>query len=141
MRYQAFKDSVELGRALVSRCPTKIDIGPVYTHDPRQRAKYAKGAGLAGERRWRLAAPAALLHAQPGRQMMRACGAHGKHVLSPANPAVGLPDCLSACRDGRRAGGGGGGLRSNPCPCLHAPLRVGPAPQSSGRCSASWCST
>ena len=39
---------------------------------------------------------------------MRACGAHGKHVLSPANPAVGLPDCLSACRDGRRAGGGGG---------------------------------
>ena len=23
--------------------PTKIDIGPVYTVDPRQRAKYAKG--------------------------------------------------------------------------------------------------
>lgn len=32
-----------MARALVSRCPAKIDIGPIYTHDPRQRAKYAKG--------------------------------------------------------------------------------------------------
>jgi hypothetical protein len=27
--------------------PTKIDIGPVYTVDPRQRAKYAKGEAFA----------------------------------------------------------------------------------------------
>ncbi len=32
--------------ALAQKVPTKIDIGPVYTVDPRQRAKYAKGAFL-----------------------------------------------------------------------------------------------
>jgi DNA primase catalytic subunit len=33
----------DLATDLVRKVPSKIDIGPVYTHDPRQRAKYAKG--------------------------------------------------------------------------------------------------
>jgi hypothetical protein len=37
----------DLAADLVRKVPSKIDIGPVYTHDPRQRAKYAKGAPAA----------------------------------------------------------------------------------------------
>jgi hypothetical protein len=33
----------EFSADLVKKVPTKIDIGPVYSHDPRQRAKYARG--------------------------------------------------------------------------------------------------
>lgn len=33
----------DLATDLARKVPSKIDIGPVYTHDPRQRAKYAKG--------------------------------------------------------------------------------------------------
>ena len=33
----------ELSGALASRVPSKIDIGPIYTCDPRERAKYMKG--------------------------------------------------------------------------------------------------
>jgi hypothetical protein len=33
----------DLAADLARKVPSKIDIGPVYTHDPRQRAKYAKG--------------------------------------------------------------------------------------------------
>lgn len=33
----------ELAADLSRRVPSKIDIGPVYSHDPRQRAKYARG--------------------------------------------------------------------------------------------------
>jgi hypothetical protein len=35
--------AADLAADLTRKVPTKIDIGPVYTHDPRQRAKYAKG--------------------------------------------------------------------------------------------------
>eukprot|EP00877_Chromochloris_zofingiensis_P001566 jgi/Chrzof1/1140/Cz01g42030.t1 len=42
VRYQSFKSATDLGAALQSKVPTKIDIGPVYTKDPRERAKYAK---------------------------------------------------------------------------------------------------
>ncbi|KAF8067167.1 Prim1 [Scenedesmus sp. PABB004] len=41
-RYQSFKSWSDLAAELARKVPTKIDIGPVYTHDPRQRAKYAK---------------------------------------------------------------------------------------------------
>jgi len=37
------QSAADLAADLVRKVPTKIDIGPVYTHDPRQRAKYAKG--------------------------------------------------------------------------------------------------
>jgi hypothetical protein len=33
----------DLAADLARKVPSKIDIGPLYTHDPRQRAKYAKG--------------------------------------------------------------------------------------------------
>jgi hypothetical protein len=33
----------DLAADLVRKVPSKIDVGPVYTHDPRQRAKYTKG--------------------------------------------------------------------------------------------------
>ncbi|GBF94545.1 DNA primase small subunit, partial [Raphidocelis subcapitata] len=41
-RYQSFATSQSFASALATKVPTKIDIGPVYTVDPRQRAKYAK---------------------------------------------------------------------------------------------------
>jgi hypothetical protein len=41
-RYQSFPTAAAFAAALVQRVPTKIDIGPVYTVDPRQRAKYAR---------------------------------------------------------------------------------------------------
>lgn len=37
------QSAADLAADLSRKVPTKIDIGPVYTHDPRQRAKYAKG--------------------------------------------------------------------------------------------------
>jgi hypothetical protein len=37
------QSAADLAADLTRKVPTKIDIGPVYTHDPRQRAKYAKG--------------------------------------------------------------------------------------------------
>eukprot|EP00878_Enallax_costatus_P032429 GHUV01035638.1.p1 GENE.GHUV01035638.1~~GHUV01035638.1.p1 ORF type:complete len:166 (+),score=45.69 GHUV01035638.1:339-836(+) len=43
VRYQSYKSWSDLHSDLVHKVPSKIDIGPVYTHDPRQRAKYAKG--------------------------------------------------------------------------------------------------
>lgn len=42
VRYQSYQSAADLAADLVRKVPTKIDIGPVYTHDPRQRAKYAK---------------------------------------------------------------------------------------------------
>ncbi|KAF6251539.1 primase subunit of DNA polymerase alpha [Scenedesmus sp. NREL 46B-D3] len=42
VRYQSYKSWSDLATDLVRKVPSKIDIGPVYTHDPRQRAKYAK---------------------------------------------------------------------------------------------------
>lgn len=39
----AVQSAADLAADLARKVPTKIDIGPVYTHDPRQRAKYAKG--------------------------------------------------------------------------------------------------
>ncbi|KAI8469954.1 MAG: hypothetical protein J3K34DRAFT_521751 [Monoraphidium minutum] len=41
-RYQSFATPAQFASALCSKVPTKIDIGPIYTVDPRQRAKYAK---------------------------------------------------------------------------------------------------
>ena len=50
MRYQSFKDGAELAAALRDRAPSKIDIGPAYTHDPGRRAAYQGGrAGWGGE--------------------------------------------------------------------------------------------
>ncbi|KAI7838794.1 hypothetical protein COHA_007409 [Chlorella ohadii] len=44
VRYQSFKDGGELAAALKDRCPSKIDIGPVYNVDPQRRAAY-QGSG------------------------------------------------------------------------------------------------
>lgn len=48
VRYQSFKDGNELRTAIRDRCPSKIDIGPVYNVDPARRAAYAAGAGGKG---------------------------------------------------------------------------------------------
>lgn len=40
-RYQSFKDCQDMEEAIKARCPAKIDIGPVYTANPQDRAKYA----------------------------------------------------------------------------------------------------
>ena len=45
VRYQSFKDGAELESAIKKRCPSKIDIGPVYNVDPRKRAAYSGGSG------------------------------------------------------------------------------------------------
>ncbi|PSC73481.1 DNA primase small subunit [Micractinium conductrix] len=44
VRYQSFKDAGEMAQALKDRCPSKIDIGPVYNVDPQRRAAY-QGSG------------------------------------------------------------------------------------------------
>ncbi|KAL4856707.1 DNA primase small subunit [Chlorella vulgaris] len=44
VRYQSFKDGLELAAALKDRCPSKIDIGPVYNVEPQRRAAY-QGSG------------------------------------------------------------------------------------------------
>lgn len=44
VRYQSFKDAGEMAMALKERCPSKIDIGPVYNVDPQRRAAY-QGSG------------------------------------------------------------------------------------------------
>ncbi len=50
VRYQSFKSGAELEQALKQRCPSKIDIGPVYNVDPKKRAAYTNGAFKAVER-------------------------------------------------------------------------------------------
>jgi hypothetical protein len=40
------QDGQELAAALVSRCPAKIDLGPVYNVDPARRHAYAGAAPL-----------------------------------------------------------------------------------------------
>ena len=40
VRYQSFKDGADLANAIRLKCPSKIDIGPVYNVDPRKRAAY-----------------------------------------------------------------------------------------------------
>lgn len=45
VRYQSFKDAGEMATALKDRCPSKIDIGPVYNVDPQRRAAY-QGQGF-----------------------------------------------------------------------------------------------
>lgn len=40
VRYQSFKDGNDLAEAIVRKCPSKIDIGPVYTWNPQERQKY-----------------------------------------------------------------------------------------------------
>ncbi len=46
-RYQSFKNSEDLRKALRQKVPTKIDLGPVFNVDPTKRAAYsgATGAG------------------------------------------------------------------------------------------------
>ncbi|EFJ44694.1 hypothetical protein VOLCADRAFT_95007 [Volvox carteri f. nagariensis] len=39
-RYQAFKDGTALQEAIQRRCPSKIDIGPVYSANPQDRQKF-----------------------------------------------------------------------------------------------------
>ncbi|GMH36057.1 hypothetical protein BSKO_03925 [Bryopsis sp. KO-2023] len=48
VRYQSFKDGGELHKALVNRCPAKIDIGPVYNIDPQRRNAYSGGQSRFG---------------------------------------------------------------------------------------------
>lgn len=43
VRYQSFKDGEEMQHAIKTRCPAKIDIGPVYNVDPQKRAAYIAG--------------------------------------------------------------------------------------------------
>ncbi|GAB4814860.1 hypothetical protein N2152v2_001906 [Parachlorella kessleri] len=40
VRYQSFKDCQDMQAAINSRCPAKIDIGPVYNVDPQRRSAY-----------------------------------------------------------------------------------------------------
>ncbi|GAX75634.1 hypothetical protein CEUSTIGMA_g3078.t1 [Chlamydomonas eustigma] len=40
VRYQSFKDGNDLKEALKARCPSKIDIGPVYSCNPQDRLKF-----------------------------------------------------------------------------------------------------
>ena len=47
MLRRAAQDAGELAAALKDRCPSKIDIGPVYTVDPQRRAAY-QGGGAGG---------------------------------------------------------------------------------------------
>ncbi|CAL8466650.1 g6186 [Coccomyxa elongata] len=47
VRYQSFKDKEELRRAMSTKLPAKIDIGPVYNVDPQRRKAYT---GVAPER-------------------------------------------------------------------------------------------
>ncbi|KAL6784278.1 POLA4 [Auxenochlorella protothecoides x Auxenochlorella symbiontica] len=44
VRYQSFKDLDGLQAAIKERCPSKLDIGPVYNINPARRAAYA-GSG------------------------------------------------------------------------------------------------
>ena len=44
-RYQSFKDEADLRKALKTKVPTKIDIGPVFNVDPQKRAAYSGTAG------------------------------------------------------------------------------------------------
>uniref|UniRef100_A0A7S0UQK9 DNA primase n=1 Tax=Polytomella parva TaxID=51329 RepID=A0A7S0UQK9_9CHLO len=45
VRYQSYKSAQEFGAAVRSRCPAKIDIGPVYTVNPQERLKYGSYFG------------------------------------------------------------------------------------------------
>ncbi|KDD72773.1 hypothetical protein H632_c2917p0, partial [Helicosporidium sp. ATCC 50920] len=52
VRYQSFKDVEALRSAVLERCPTKIDIGPVYNVEPSRRAAYSgSNQGFAPEQR------------------------------------------------------------------------------------------
>ena len=48
-RYQSFRDEKELRAALRDKCPSKIDLGPVFNVDPQKRLAYA-GAGAGADR-------------------------------------------------------------------------------------------
>ncbi|KAL6758132.1 primase subunit of DNA polymerase alpha [Haematococcus lacustris] len=37
VRYQAFKDGTDMADAIRRRCPSKIDLGPVYSYNPQNR--------------------------------------------------------------------------------------------------------
>ncbi|KAJ9508375.1 hypothetical protein QJQ45_011890 [Haematococcus lacustris] len=37
VRYQAFKDGTDMADAIKRRCPSKIDLGPVYSYNPQNR--------------------------------------------------------------------------------------------------------
>ncbi|XP_042039169.1 DNA primase small subunit-like isoform X1 [Salvia splendens] len=42
MRFQSFNKAEELEKAIKYQCPFKIDIGPVYSVDPKKRNSYAQ---------------------------------------------------------------------------------------------------
>ncbi len=46
---QFFQDGSEMAAALKDRCPSKIDIGPVYNVDPQRRAAYQGQCRHSGE--------------------------------------------------------------------------------------------
>ncbi len=48
VRYQSVRDAADLRRALLSKVPAKIDIGPVYNVDPSRRAAYTSNASASG---------------------------------------------------------------------------------------------
>jgi hypothetical protein len=37
----ALQDGSDLAEAIIKKCPSKIDIGPIYSHDPKDRQKWA----------------------------------------------------------------------------------------------------
>lgn len=43
VRYQSFKNGSDMREAIKNRCPSKIDIGPVYTFNPAERHKFGAG--------------------------------------------------------------------------------------------------
>lgn len=49
------QDGLELAAALKDRCPSKIDIGPVYNVEPQRRAAYQGGLARAPLQHWAVA--------------------------------------------------------------------------------------
>ncbi|XP_042004028.1 DNA primase small subunit-like isoform X1 [Salvia splendens] len=45
LRFQSFKDVDDLEKAIKHQCPFKIDIGPVYSVDPKKRSAYGQSDG------------------------------------------------------------------------------------------------
>ncbi|ESR52603.1 DNA primase [Citrus sinensis] len=43
LRFQSFNSESELENSIKEKCPSKIDIGPVYSVDPAKRHAYAQG--------------------------------------------------------------------------------------------------
>jgi hypothetical protein len=122
------QDCESLQDAVKAKLPTKIDIGPVYNWDPRDRVKYQKGeaAGWAGGVQGRAAAAGAA--SQPP-LCARRCP-RSEPAAAAAAPAL-APQLHSPARARRAA---------LTLPAAPSPGRPSLPLQSLAHWSASWCS-